>query len=168
MDRRGQRGLYGSDIKIPKNYRQAMQPKHEKLWREAMDTEMTAVKAKEVLSEIPCSEIPPGQQTIRTMQVFDVKTDQLGYVVQFKAQVVARDDKKRPVIYFKDTSSIVARMATFRMFIAVCIIHGLTIYQRDINTAYLNTSLSIQQFLEEVEGYPCKNEGMICIIDKAL
>nr|CCA21002.1 copiatype polyprotein putative [Albugo laibachii Nc14] len=168
VDRRGQRGLHRSDIKIPKNYRQAMQSKHEKLWREEMDTEMTALKAKEVLGEIMRSRIPPVQQTIRTIWVFHAKTDQSGYVVRFKARVVARGDKQRPGIDFKDTFSHVARMATFRIFIAVCIIYDSTVYQGDINTAYLNASLSIKQFLEEIEGYPCSNIGMVCIIDKAL
>ena len=59
-----------------------------------------------------------------------------------------------------------ARLATFRIFIAVCISQDLTIYQGDINTAHLNAPLTIKQYLEEVEGYPCKNEGMFYIIEK--
>ncbi|RQM18871.1 hypothetical protein DD237_007498 [Peronospora effusa] len=71
-------------------------------------------------------------------------------------------------IYNYDTFSPVARMATFRMFIAVCIIRDMVIYQGDINTAYLNATLGIKQYLEEVEGYPCEDKGMIYVIDKAL
>ncbi|CAI5716287.1 unnamed protein product [Peronospora effusa] len=105
---------------------------------------------------------------LRAKEVFAVKTDHLGYVVRFKARVVARGDKQRPGIDFKDTFSPVARMATFRMFIAVCIIREMVIYQGDINTAYLNATLGIKQYLEEVEGYPCEDKGMIYVIDKAL
>ncbi|KAG6614430.1 Integrase catalytic core protein [Phytophthora cinnamomi] len=42
------------------------------------------------------------------------------------------------------------------------------IYQGDINTAYLNATLGIKQFLEEVQSYPCEDDGMIYIVEKAL
>ncbi|CAI5716915.1 unnamed protein product [Peronospora effusa] len=133
-----------------------------------MDMEIDALRAKEVLRQISRSEMPTDHRTINTMWVFAVKTDHLGYVVRFKARVVARGDKQRPGIDFKDTFSPVARMATFRMFITVCIIRDMVIYQGDINTAYLNATLGIKQYLEEVEGYPCEDKGMIYVIDKAL
>ncbi|POM59370.1 Integrase catalytic core protein [Phytophthora palmivora] len=167
-DRRGNGGLRASDIKIPKNYRQAMRSKQAKFWREAMDAEMAALKDKGVLRQIPRSELPSGQQTIKTMWVFDVKTDHLGYIVRYRPRVVARGDKQRFGIDFMETFSPVARMATFRTFVAVCIILNLMIYQGDINTAYLNAALGIKQYLEEVEGYPCDDNGMIYIIEKAL
>ena len=56
----------------------------------------------------------------------------------------------------------------FRMFITVCIIRDMVIYQGDINTAYLNATLGRNQYLDEIEGYPCEDKGMIYIIDKAL
>ena len=102
-----------------------------------------------MLREIPRSDIPSGQQTIRTMWVFDLKTDQLGCVVRFKARVVARGDEQRPGIVLEDTFSSVVRMATFKMFVAVCILKDVTIYQGDNDTAYLNAPLSIKQFLED-------------------
>ena len=54
------------------------------------------------------------------------------------------------------------------MFITVCIIRDMVIYQGDINTAYLNATLGRNQYLDEIEGYPCEDKGMIYIIDKAL
>ncbi|KAG6623897.1 Integrase catalytic core protein [Phytophthora cinnamomi] len=167
-DRRGNGGLRASDIKIPKNYRQAIRSKQAMFWREAMDAEMAALKAKGVLRQIPRSGLPSGQQTIKTMWFFDVKTDHLGYIVRYRARIVARGDKQRFGIDFTETFSPVARMATFRTFVAVCIILKLMIYQGDINTAYLNATLGIKQYLEEVGGYPCEDDGMIYIIEKAL
>ncbi|POM81640.1 Retrotransposon Polyprotein [Phytophthora palmivora] len=74
-----------------------------------MDVEMAALKDKRILRQIPRSELPSGQQTIKTM----------------------------------------------------C-------FLRDINTAYLNAALGIKQYLEEVEGYPCDDNGMKYIIEKDL
>ena len=87
--------------------------------------------------------MPRGKQTIRTMWVFDVKTDHLEYIVRYRARIVARGDKQRPGIDYKETFSPVARMATFRMFVAVSVLLNFTIYQGDINTAYLNAELNI-------------------------
>ncbi|OWY94419.1 reverse transcriptase [Phytophthora megakarya] len=145
-----------------------MRSKQAHLWQAAMDEEIAALKSKEVLEQIPREMMPAGQKTIKTMWDFDVKTDHLGYIVRFRARVVARGDKQRRGIDFTDTFSPVARMATFRMFVAVCMILQLVIYQADINTAYLNAALGIKQYLEEVEGYPCEDNGMIYIINKAL
>ncbi|OWZ17095.1 reverse transcriptase [Phytophthora megakarya] len=44
----------------------------------------------------------------------------------------------------------------------------LTIYQGDVNTAYLNALLGIKQYLEDLDGYPCDEDGMVYMIDKAL
>ena len=81
------------DIKIPKNYRQAISSKQVEEWRKAMDSEMSALKDKEVLREISRSNMPGGHKTIKTRWVFDVKTDHLGYVTRYRARVVARGDK---------------------------------------------------------------------------
>ena len=138
-----------------------MRLKHAKLWRETMEMKIDALTAKEVLRQILRSEMPTNHRFINSMCVFDVKTNHLGYVVRFKARVVARGDKQRSGIDFNDTFSPVVRMATFRMFIVVCIIRDMVIYQGDIKIAYLNATLGTKQYLEEVEGYPYEEKVMI-------
>ncbi|GMF18399.1 unnamed protein product [Phytophthora fragariaefolia] len=59
-------------------------------------------------------------------------------------------------------------MAIFRLFVAARIFLGLTIYQGDINTAYLNALLTIKQYLEDLDGYPWEEEGMVHMINEAL
>ena len=89
-----------------------------------------------------------------------MKTYHLGYVVRFKARVVARGDKQRPGVDFKDTFFPVAQMATFRTLTAVFVIRDMTIYQGDINTAYLNANLGIKQYLECNGVIPLHKIGM--------
>ncbi|RAW21937.1 hypothetical protein PC110_g21620 [Phytophthora cactorum] len=59
-------------------------------------------------------------------------------------------------------------MATFRLFVAVWVLLQLPIYHRDINTAYLNALLTIKQYLEDLDGYPCEEDGIIYMINTAL
>ncbi|GMF51657.1 unnamed protein product [Phytophthora fragariaefolia] len=42
------------------------------------------------------------------------------------------------------------------------------LYGGDINTAYLNASLEIPQYVRSVQGLPCKIEGNMYIVKKAL
>ena len=76
--------------------------------------------------------------------------------------------KKTPEIDYGETFSPVARMATFRMFVATCLLMDLTIYQGDINTAYLNAPLGIKQYLDSLDGYPSATDDMVYVVRKAL
>ncbi|GMF43837.1 unnamed protein product [Phytophthora fragariaefolia] len=118
--------------------------------------------------ELVASELPKDQKLLKTMWVYDLKEDHLGYVTEFRARIVGRGDTQRPGLEYLETFSPVARMATFRLFVAVSTFLGLIIYQGDINTAYLNALLTIKQYLEDLDGYPCEVDGMMYMINKAL
>ncbi|OWZ01655.1 reverse transcriptase [Phytophthora megakarya] len=135
-----------------------MRSKFANEWRAARDEEIQALKDK----------MPVGQRAIKPMWVYSVKADHLGYVVRFKARIVARGDKQRQGIDFQETFSPVVRMDSFRVFLVGCVLLHLIVYQGDNNAAYRNALLAIKQYLEEVEGYPSEENGMIYMINKAV
>ncbi|GMF61986.1 unnamed protein product [Phytophthora fragariaefolia] len=47
-------------------------------------------------------------------------------------------------------------MASFRLFVALCILLGLDPFSCDINTAYLNALLKIMHFIRRIAGFPPK------------
>ena len=59
-------------------------------------------------------------------------------------------------------------VSSFRLLIALAAKLSLDIYGGDINTAYLNASLSIKEYLRSISGYPCKTNGNVYIVQKAL
>ncbi|GMF51740.1 unnamed protein product [Phytophthora fragariaefolia] len=95
-DRRGDGGIRANDVKIPRTRREALRSKYGALWQAAMDKQVAALRAKGVLKMIPKRELPEGQSLLKTMWVYDLKTDHLGYVVEFRARIVGRGDKQRP------------------------------------------------------------------------
>jgi hypothetical protein len=97
-----------------------------------------------------------------------VKTDHQGYVIRFKARIVALGNNRRPGVDFRETFAPVARMYSFRLLFAVAAMLKLKVYGGDINTAYLNAWLRIRQYLRSIDGYPCEINGNIYIILKAL
>lgn len=157
-----------SEVKLPRNHREAMRSKFAEYWRRGELDEMAAMQSKGVLKEIPETEMPINGRVIRTMWVYALKSDHLGYVIRFKARLVALGNWQRPGIDFKETFAPVARMSSFRLVLGIAAELGLKVYGGDINTAYLNAKLSIPQYVKNIEGFPCEVDGHIYIVCKAL
>ncbi|CAI5703669.1 unnamed protein product [Peronospora effusa] len=144
--------------RMPRSTRDAGRSKYADFWHEAQREEMDAMQLKNVLEEIPTADIPPEAKAIKTMWVWALKTDQYGYVIRFKARLVALGNWQRPGIDFGETFSPVARMSSFRMTLALAAELNLKVYSGDINTAYLNATLKIPQYVKSIDGFPCRRQ----------
>ncbi|KAL7997789.1 putative reverse transcriptase, RNA-dependent DNA polymerase [Plasmopara halstedii] len=162
------RPIPAANIKIPRNRREAMRSQYADLWRMAELEEMAALRAKGVLQEIEDTVMPSGAQAIRTMWVYAYKTDAQGFIIRIKARLVALGNWQRPGIDFVETFAPVARMSSFRLLLATSVELGLTVYGGDINTAYLNAKLEIEQYVRQIEGFPCESQGHVYVVKKAL
>ncbi|CAI5739954.1 unnamed protein product [Peronospora farinosa] len=129
---------------------------------------MDAMQLKNVLEEVPTADIPPEAKANKTMWVWALKTDQYGYVIRFKARLVALGNWQRPGIDFGETFSPVARMSSFRMTLALAAELNLKVYGGDINTAYLNATLKIPQYVKSIDGFPCRRKEHMYVVRKAL
>jgi uncharacterized protein (UPF0147 family) len=167
LDKTG-RPIRDSNVKMPRNYREAMRSKYADFWKQAQIEEINALKAKSVLEEFSDDKVPQEANTIMTMWVWALKSDHQGYVTRFKARLVARGDKQRPGIDFLDTFAPVARMSSFRLTIGLAATMGLQVYGGDINTAYLNATLKIPQYVKEIQGFPCEHLNHCYVVRKAL
>ncbi|POM72021.1 Integrase catalytic core protein [Phytophthora palmivora] len=131
-------------------------------WKLAEMEEMAALKAKGVIEEISDTEIPHNGNAVNTMWVYVLKSDFQGYVIRFKAGVVALGTTNDL------TFAPVARMSSFRQLLALPAELSLQVYGADISTAYLNAGLGISQYLRSNDGYPCKVNGHMYVVLKAL
>ncbi|KAE9338317.1 hypothetical protein PR003_g11560 [Phytophthora rubi] len=129
---------------------------------------MAAMRTQHVLEEIAIEDVPKNAKPIKTRFVYDIKTDHQGYVIRFKARLVALGNCQRPRTDFGDTFSPVARMASFRLMVGLAGALNLTLYGGDIHTAYLNAKLGIRQYVQSIEGFPCEVDGHIYVVGKAL
>jgi hypothetical protein len=59
-------------------------------------------------------------------------------------------------------------MSSFRSLVAIAAVKGLRLYGGDINTAYLNATLEIPQYVQFIEGFPCNEPGHMYLVRKAL
>ena len=59
--------------------------------------------------------------------------------------------------YF-DTYSPVTRITSIRMLIAIVVLHNLDIHQMDVKTAFLNSELNEEIYIEQPEGFIVKGQ----------
>ncbi|GMF44976.1 unnamed protein product [Phytophthora fragariaefolia] len=167
LDKNG-RPIRANQVKIPRNRREMLRSKWREFFLMAEMEEMTLLKTKGVIEEIPDDEVPEDAKPVNTMWVYALKSDQPGYVVRFKARIVALGNYQRPGIDFHETFAPVARMSSFRLLMAIAAELELDVYGGDINTAYLNAKLEIRQYLRPITGYPCQVNGHLYAVHKAL
>jgi len=129
---------------------------------------MSALRAKGVIMEIPCEDVPRDAKPINTRWVRSLKSDRQGYVTRFKSRIVALGNYQRPGIDFAETFAPVARMSSFRMIVALAAVLHLLLCGGDINTAYLNALLKIRQYLKSIDGFPCEINGHVYVVLRAL
>ncbi|KAF1327473.1 Integrase catalytic core protein, partial [Globisporangium splendens] len=151
--------LRPQDIRVPRNYREAMRSLQMIEWKRAMDEEMNALRAKQVLE--PIDRIPEEKHAISSRWVLSVKTDNEGYIEKYKARLVARGFKQIMGVDFHETFSPVARISSFRLLLALATHLNLKLWQADINTAYLNAELHEVQYLQGIEGFPGPNAYVV-------
>ncbi|KAE9170115.1 hypothetical protein PF005_g27686 [Phytophthora fragariae] len=167
LDKNG-RPIKASNVRIPGNHRGAMRSKFRDFLREAELEEMAALRAKGVIEEVPEEAVPKDAKPINTRRVYALKSDHEGYVIRFKARIVAFGNHQRPGIDFVETFAPVARMSSFRLMVALAATLHLQLYGGDINTAYLNALLKIRQYLRSIDGFPCEIDGHMYVVVKAL
>ncbi|KAE8979132.1 hypothetical protein PR002_g24502 [Phytophthora rubi] len=153
-----QRLWHESEVRLPRGVKQATQSTQRKEWWAGMEKEMAAMEAKDVLELVPEEVMPIGKRALETMWRFQFKTDSEGNVVRFRPRLCARGDKQEPEVDFfsMEIYSPVARMASFRLFVALCEILDLDPFQCDVDTAFLNASLKITHYIRRIAGFPIK------------
>ncbi|KAE9167405.1 hypothetical protein PF002_g30886 [Phytophthora fragariae] len=164
-----QRLWHESEVRLPRGVKQATQSPQRKEWWAGMEKEMAAMEAKDVLELVPEEEMPIGKRALETMWRFQFKTDSEGNVVRFRPRLCARGDKQEPEVDFfsMEIYSPVARMASFRLFVALCEILDLDPFQCDVDTAFLNAALKITHYIRRIAGFPIK-KGWVYKVKHAL
>lgn len=71
-----------------------------------------------------------------------------GTLEKRKARIVAQGFAQTPGVHFNQTFAPVARMGSIMLLVALSSIYGMNIRQFDISTAYLNSPVEEEIFLE--------------------
>nr|GEW76790.1 retrovirus-related Pol polyprotein from transposon TNT 1-94 [Tanacetum cinerariifolium] len=96
---------------------------------------------------------PDGAMIIALKWIYKVKLDEYGNVLKNKARLVAKGYSQEEGIDFEESFATVARLEAIKIFIANDASKNMTIYQIDVNTAFLNGKLKEEVYVSQPEGF---------------
>nr|GEU50490.1 putative ribonuclease H-like domain-containing protein [Tanacetum cinerariifolium] len=103
-------------------------------WVEAMQEELLQFKIQRVWTLVDC---PKRVRPIVTKWVLKNKKDKRGIVIKNKARIVAQGHTQEEGIDYNEVFAPVARIEAIRLFLAYASFMGFTVYQMDVNNAFL-------------------------------
>ena len=76
-----------------------------------------------------------------------------GTIDKYKARLVVKGYRQKEGLDYFDTYSLVTRITSIRMLIALAAVHDLKIHQMDVKTAFLNGELEEEIYMEQPKGF---------------
>ncbi|GJS57792.1 putative ribonuclease H-like domain-containing protein [Tanacetum coccineum] len=131
----------------PKNFKYAIT---EDCWFQAMQDEIHEFDRIQVWELVP---YPDCVMIIALKWIYKVKLDEYGDVLKNKARLVAKGYRQEEGIDFEESFAPVTRIEAIRIFIANVASIKMTIYQMDVNTAFLNGVLKEEVYVCQPEGF---------------
>ncbi|GJW38223.1 ribonuclease H-like domain-containing protein, partial [Tanacetum coccineum] len=146
----------------PKSFEEAA--KHQP-WIDAINSKMDALYRNNTWDLV---ELPKGRTTIVSKWVCKIKYKSDGEIERYKARLVAKGFNQREGIDFDETFSLVVKIVTVRCLINLAVQNGWTLYQMDVNNAFLYGDLNETVYVSLPPGYFPKVETRVCKLNKSL
>ncbi|GJX62715.1 ribonuclease H-like domain-containing protein [Tanacetum coccineum] len=134
-------------------------------WIEAMNQEMEALNRNNTWE---ITDLLSNRKPIGCKWVFRVKYKANDEVERFKARLVAKGFNQREGIDYEETFSPVVKIVTVRCVSSLAINNKWSLFQLDINNAFLYGDLEEDVYMSMPEGYSDKNDKKVGNLVKSL
>ena len=132
-----------------------------------MTEELAAMAANHTWSIVP---LPPGKKAIGCRWLYKNKYNSDGVLARRKARLVAKGYNQRESLDYLDTFSLVAKLVTIKLLLALASSQHWHLSQLDINNAYLNGDLYEAVYMDIPMGcakqVDSSNSKMVCKLHK--
>ncbi|KAL0445803.1 UNVERIFIED_CONTAM: Retrovirus-related Pol polyprotein from transposon TNT 1-94 [Sesamum latifolium] len=149
-ERYGFVGLTSQLDKDPKTYGEAMSDIDSDKWLETMKSKMDSMGSNQVWTLV---DPPKGVRPVGCKWVYKRKLGDNGEVTAFKARLVAKGYTQRPGVDFEETYSPVAMAKFIRILLAIAAWYDYEIWQMDVKTAFLNSFVEEEIFMDQPKGF---------------
>ena len=141
------------------SYREATTVPDKRKWETAMETEMTSLRENHVWDLV---KLPTGKRTVGSKWVYKVETGADGSVQRYKARLVAQGLTQHYGTDFDETFCPVVRQESLQLLMALSVKHGLSPYQVDVTTAFLNETLEDEVYMQQPKDFECQGRRSLC------
>ncbi|OAE25191.1 hypothetical protein AXG93_925s1020 [Marchantia polymorpha subsp. ruderalis] len=151
----------------PRSYWEAMMSKDKKLWKCAMEEEITTLDKNETWVLV---DKPKDQRVVGCKLVFKQKEG----IVEFekprcKARLMAKGFTQRERVKFNEIYSPVVKHTSIRVLLALVNQHDLKLEQMDVTTAFFHGNLEERILMAQPEGFvKVGDEDKVCLLKKSL
>jgi hypothetical protein len=150
---------------VPKTLSQAYASPDAEYWKDVVHSEMGSIMSNGIWEITDC---PNGCKPIGYKWIFKKKLRLDGTIEKYKARLVAKRFTQKGDDFF-DTYSLVARITTIRVLLALATSHGLHIHQMDVKMTFLYGELDKEIYIEQPNGYKIPGqENKVCRSIKSL
>lgn len=148
----------------PQSYNEAIKSRNCHEWTEAMDNEMRSQHENQSWKLVVR---PQNRRVLKNRWVYKMKINPDGSLDKFKARLVVKGFNQIEGIDYKETFAPVCRYESIRILLSLAATQGLEIMKFDISTAFLNSTLQEDIFMEQPEGYVA-GENLVCKLLKGV
>ena len=136
------------------------------MWKEAVNSEIESIMQNHTWELV---DLPLGSKLLGCKRILKRKMKTDGSIDKYKARLVAKGYKQKEVLDYFDTYSLVTRITSIRMLIAIAALHNLEIHQMDVKKAFLNGDLNEEIYMDQPEGFiSLGQERKVCRLVKSL
>ena len=159
-------GIAALEAQTPQTYRQAMASPDAAKWKAALDKEMRSCTEQQVWTLVRRDQLPPRANVLPCKEVFKLKLDEHGAVVEHKARFTPKGFRQKQGVDFFETFAHTGQYKTLRVALSLAAKWDHELAQFDVPTAFLNAPVDEDIYMQLPEGY--EQPGMVCKLQKSL
>lgn len=140
---------------LPDTLEQAVSCEDSSQWADSMRDEIKSILTNQTWKLVPKPK--DGSKVIQGRWVYRTKSNANGQIVKYKSRWVVRGFQQEEGYNFTDTFACVVKPMSYKILFSIAAAHDLEIEQMDVKTAFLNSPIHEDIYVEQPHGFEVAN-----------